>query len=64
MSLSQSAGPTGKQSKQTSLFIASKVYTGKKKRTYDKVSRQQKKMNIIYDTRKFKKDLVHSVGHF
>ena len=33
-------------------------------RTYDKVSSQQKKMNIIYDTRKFKKDLVHSVGHF
>ena len=50
MSLSQSAGPTGKQGKQTSLFIAGKVYTGK--------------MNIIYDTRKFKKDLVHSVGHF
>ena len=33
-------------------------------RTYDKVSSQQNKMNIIYDTRKFKKDLVHSVGHF
>ena len=29
MSLSQSAGPTGKQGKQTSLFIAGKVCTGK-----------------------------------
>ena len=29
MSLSQSAGPTGKQGKQTSLFIAGKVYTEK-----------------------------------